>query len=733
MPDNKIDNIIFLRHDVGNAIAALSDEMGRQNLHGALAARLDSVRDDYRLMCDVLCRGLRDEKIDDVYDVLLRRVYAIYADLLTAVDVKRLSSFAYARSAAAACEWHPDTVRVKLEGYVQDMAMASFESDEKRTALAATLRSTHYAYMKSLFAAVLVSGMWSDTSWRDFADILVSPTVDAADSMLVVSAVMLSAMRVFDPYKWLLLVDVYRRATSEELRQRAFVGWVFALPGRQQASLFGGVEAALRDLKADASVRKQLLGLQMQVLFCCNADADDAEIRKDIMPTLLKNSNFKMTRLGIEEKEDDPMDDIVDPDAANRNIEEAEQKFRKMMDMQKAGSDIYFGGFSQMKRFPFFNDMCNWFMPFDMEHPMLNTVREKLSVTESLANMFGRAPFCDSDKYSFALAIASVVDRLPENMREMLGSDMVIGPMASDSERNSGAYVRRSYLQSLYRFFRLYRGRTDFVSPFVLEVGAERSALFFASETLAGDMMTAEVAALGSFLYKRGRYSQLDFLLDNFAYIDDSRLTRLRAMNCMKQGHYNDAYRLLMQLTDADGHADVTRMLAACCFATKRYGEAVTLYRQLVEGDPTHLSYNLNLAVCLMNGDGLDEAARILFRLDYEHPECDNVKRALAWCLMLQGSADKAAEQYRLLLAGAAVAADYLNAGYARWFGGDIAGALQLMRKYCDAAQTEGRKASPDLASDFDNDRALLDKYGIRSSERKIMADLTTRPDGAAE
>ena len=48
------------------------------------------------------------------------------------------------------------------------------------------------------------------------------------------------------------------------------------------------------------------------------------------------------------------MDDILNGDTSDKKIEEIEHSIRKMADMQKRGADIYFGGFSKMKRFGFF-------------------------------------------------------------------------------------------------------------------------------------------------------------------------------------------------------------------------------------------------------------------------------------------------------------------------------------------------------------------------------------------
>lgn len=82
------------------------------------------------------------------------------------------------------------------------------------------------------------------------------------------------------------------------------------------------------------------------------------------MPTLKDNLRFRINGLGIiEEKPDDKMRDILNPEADDEDAEKVEDTVHKVADMQKNGTDIYFGGFSHMKRFSFFNAAANWFLP----------------------------------------------------------------------------------------------------------------------------------------------------------------------------------------------------------------------------------------------------------------------------------------------------------------------------------------------------------------------------------
>ena len=816
---------LIAKHNVGKALRAMKETIAEDKLPGYIVARYEDVKNDYRLMQDAMMRGLRDDKIDEVYADIMRKVYGAGLDVLIEEKVKRYSSFAYARVSAQQTEAHPDAVRTVLEAYVQDMAMMAFEPENTRKAKMEKLTADHHAYMKLLFNALLVAPMWNDRRAADFADLLLSPTIDRDDALLLVSAVMLATMNVNDPYKWDMLAEVYVRATDKVLKMRALVGWVLSLPYDPRGPrLFPFVQERIKAMLADKTTLKQMLDMQMQMLFCCNADADNEEIQRNIMPTLIKNTNLQMTRLGIVEKEDDPMKDIMDPNAAERDMEEMERKYRKMMDMQKQGSDIYFGGFSKMKTFPFFHDLCNWFAPFNAAHPALGAARERLAGSTFLNKLMENGPFCDSDKYSFALAIAQIMDRMPDNVKEMLNSDATFGPTVSKDEQEDPAYICRSYLQSLYRFFRLYRSKRDFLNPFILDELEDNdgNALFMSYKLLACPEMEENAVALCGFLLKRKMMRKLMSMAICYKSSQNPRLVRFLALVPMTDGKWQEAYDLFASVPEDQHTEESLRGMAHCCMSLKRFGEAVAIYRRLLAMHPDSFSYQLNLAVCLMSSDAfsscgdaaassygdvasscgdaasscgdassscgasscgasscgasscdasscdasscdasscdassslggkvearpnkvVEEGTKLLYKLDYEHPNNANVRRVLAWCMMLQGHFDKAIDIYtRLLSQPDAVFADRLNAAYAHWLSRDVARAVALLREYCnlceqeeaeakEAAKKQGRRCEPTksrnyrLVEDFTKDADLLSKYGISLTERKIMVDI---------
>ena len=252
----------------------------------------------------------------------------------------------------------------------------------------------------------------------------------------------------------------------------------------------------------------QLIALQMQVIHCLNAEADHQTIQRDIMPDLLENSKLRMPRFGIEETEDDALNDILNPNADDEAMERIEQSMKRMNEMQQQGADIYFGGFSQMKRFSFFATLSNWLMPFYLDHPQLaDTLSAASDLMRIIHLIFERGPFCDSDKYSLVLATRSVMGKIPQNVREMMGNAETMPDFPQEETTKTPEFIRRMYLQDLYRLHRLFTQRFSLYNPFDTTNGPEgRNALFVTH--LPKETFTPELQMqLAQFLYKKKKYA----------------------------------------------------------------------------------------------------------------------------------------------------------------------------------------------------------------------------------
>lgn len=166
------------------------------------------------------------------------------------------------------------------------------------------------------------------------------------------------------------------------------MGWVLVLNDDWQRVYPEQRQIVAKMLHSEA-VCKELTELQIQLIYSQNAENDTKTIQKEIMPDLLKNNQFRVTRNGLEEVEEDALEDVLHPEVSEQRMEKLEASFQRMVDMQKQGADIYFGGFSQMKRYPFFYDTSNWLVPFYLQHPDIAQFVKKLE-----GNRFWRALCC---------------------------------------------------------------------------------------------------------------------------------------------------------------------------------------------------------------------------------------------------------------------------------------------------------------------------------------------------
>ena len=705
----------LIAKNLGQALEHISSLLENRNYVG-MHERIRKIKDDYRLMLDYLKQGYPDPSRSDVYLSLLRRLDRLTNEatlMMRAMRDSRTGQFV----SKATQETQPFSVIThQMEDFVSEVALLGLSEGDAETR-SKQLYADHHAMMSSLFGRVSFSRQWHADDREFFEQLILSPTTDINDAALLVSAITLSSITYFDVHKYMALAHIYQETTEETVRQRALVGW--ALTTTRTHCLYPEVGTLVEEMTQDEDTSRQLLELQTQLFFCINAERDQAEIRRDIMPNLMKNKGFDITRHGIVEKEDDPMQDILDPEASDRAMEELEQSFERMSEMQRNGSDIYFGGFSQMKRYPFFYTLSNWFCPFYSAHPGLVATQEKLKGNQFLDTLMSSGPFCDSDKYSFALALATVIDKIPESMRNALNEGAAMGPTMSSEQLHSPGNIRLMYLQDLYRFFRLSDFRNCFYNPF----GGDDSlnALFICNDILRGHIADKDVLRLGNFLLKRGHFSALSKLLVNSGIGESAKLDILAGYCLLHQGDAAEAMRKFGKALESE--PSNKRALAGYGRATMisgHFAEAVQAYSQLSLLSPENRSYALHHALSLIRNGQATEATPLLYKLSYEHGDDTGITRVLAWCLLASFKPAQALKEYdRLLSSDDTKAEDHLNAGYCHWVTGDIAGAIGCFRQYQSLAG-DGTQ----IIDEMDKDKNTLMANGITECELFMMADL---------
>lgn len=673
--------------------------------------RLDKAADDYDRLMRFMLSGFNDPKRGELYSSLLRTVASVAANLEILWRRKNDAAYVTAVSEADQLNMSHEFVRTVLSDYVGDVAMLSLGDGAE--ANAAELHQRHARFMERLFAALFVSYQWTKDDADFYASLLTSPTVDVIDQQLLTSAISLGCWNVFDVWKFSCLANVYNSSANASVRQRALVGWVMAF--REDDLAHAETRQWIDAMLSNKSVRRDVEEMQLQVIMCIEAPADNDTIQREIMPDLIKHSPVRVKDGKIEEVNHDDLTDILHPEKEDEAMQQVEQSMNRIVEMQRQGADIYFGGFRMMKRFDFFRPVANWFLPFYTDHPSLNLLKQKLGQSQLLVNLLENGPFCDSDRYSFAFALNQVIDRLPPNVREMMNSAEALGAQPLDEqERNSASNIRRSYLQDLYRFFNIYPYRST-----LRDIFATDESLFIKRLNNAANPLQMGCFRIASMLTRRHKYG-----------------LALKVVKGLEPVRRND-FAVLLLISIAEGKqqvfgsyaktveeqfADDDEIMAACSTWYSTFGNydyAAKILQMLDSRAPQ--KYELQLAQTLLKSEQYEQATAIFYKLYYNDPT-DEIVRGLALGQLMTGRTDAAVKQYEALARKAThTADDMLHLALAEWVRGDIRQTVTTLQEF---VRGNAEVASPSALHDvIAKHGEPLQLNGIADKEIRIVSD----------
>ena len=675
------------------------------------ADKLDAMRTEFGYMSDYMMKGYKDEKRKELFLDLLQRMRGLDYDLKIRATLKE----------------NPMLKMIdKTGGRTYVTASDALNGMENAPDIKAYFLANEFS-----FYSLLTSGWWSRRDSDEWSAMLLS--LDSLYAAPLVAALGLSAMTNFCVNKVRCLVCVYRAATDEKLRQRALVGAILAMSrlGKEQdkpEEVTKEESEVLSELLEVPGTAAEIVNLQMQLMACANAENDAKEISKNIMPDLVKNQPFRLTKDGFVEKDEE--NDCLDPSADERKMDAVKAGVDKMVSMQKSGSDIFFSGFSAMKRFPFFVSLRNWFIPFTMEHPAISEDMKLLGNSNFVKRIMDGGPFCDSDKYSFVLGYSSVYKQMPDEVKKLVESGEV-GPIGMDIAKTqpTSAFFRLQYLQDMYRFFKLNTVARELYNPF--DHVEEYASCVAICHALNDDERRTVVSVMfeDKKMWSKDCGMTLDplnVLLESFDEKEGYWACRYRAEKSMRLGNYDDAvaeYTKSLKRKPEDPAA--MRGMARACYAEQEYAKAAFYYDALHTLFPNRKSYVLNYVVSMVK-DGMAEAVlNDIYKLEYEDPSSVAISNTLGWVLLNAEKAQQAVDVYEKVLLNEENYKDYdvvLNAFYAYLAMGKVQRALDVMTTHSKIiGKTQSKEIVAKLQQSMDEDTAMLEHYGIGRAERGIL------------
>lgn len=680
--------------------------------------RLENFESEYRIVLDYYAKGVKDDQRQNIVRRLWRKLEGIILSVQSMALVHDNPVF---RSAAIRSHGFE-------ESSILEQTKKYWEQDDKTQFL---------EYCNSLFSFVLASGPWNGERVALFTQYVLSEEVNSIVASLIVSAATLAFQADFDPYKSYFLQKVYVEATNIEIRERALVGWALSLPQMQR---FPITSASIDNSQEwTKTVRNDLLDVQKRIFFCMDAEKDSTAVSKKYMPNLMKKMPKHFPTFDIQDEP--PLEDIIHPEAEEERMEIIDRYGQEMFRMEKEGSDVFYSGFSRMKSFGFFHSLYNWFLPFFSENPVLHPLVDLLEGDDGiLRRLAANSPFCDSDRYSFCFVFADlfrhdmgIFSKLNSaKLKSMLKSDMLFSRGNQyGNEEEKRAWVRRLYLQNLYRFFRLSPMRESF--PALFDENEEGKCLAYFLENIPNMDAQAkkeDIMNICRFLAMRKDYRRL---VTFYAIRKDNPTQEellLDGLCLLHVGNYLDAEHYLNMLYQQDDtHVGAIQLLMRCYTESQDFDKACNLCKRLISIKGDSFKMSLRLAYLLIQAGEYSEATQLLFKLEYENAGCLEVQRPLAWALLKSKQSEKALAFINKFDYNdeerkdkKAVAEDLYNKGLCLWTLGQITGATEAFEGYLEY---RGEEAS--LANKFAEDDQLLSDFGISEDERYVMCDACTR------
>lgn len=687
-----------------------------------LTSSINSLEQSYRYMLDYAARGIVDPDRSGMYRSICEKILT-YADRLLRSGLRRESPTLYFNTLRYEGTKGDDTIPALIEAYASlndQSSLFNLVADGSTEAESGRNQRAKEDLEKRLFDRIWVSFPLHRESVDAIKEVIVSDRYSAGFVHLLLCAVALGELHYHDEDRLLLLLEAYCSLTDNYASMAALTGLLLGLYKHQDRLLSEKILNRLEAVKETESWASDVKSVFMELIRTRDTERITKKMRDEVIPQVLKlrpDISKKLNAsdgINIGDLEENPeWQEMLDKSGITDRLKE-------LSELQEEGADVFMGAFSQLKTYPFFNDIINWFRVFSPSHSALSV--NHADGNDKIMEMVALSPMlCDSDKYSFALSIGS----LPEAQRKMMLSQLeaqsghlaeirLATEVTMPLERKVAA---KMFIQNIYRFFRLFRRKGEFFDPFTTDLNL--TAVDCVSDTV-GD--SATLGLVSEFYFKRHYWSDaLSAFTSLSSLVPPSAQLFQKIGYCyQKLGETSLALESYEQaeLLNAENHWTLRR-LAACHRMTGNLDKALYYYMRLVRFYPDDVNLAMNLGHTLLEAGREKEAIEQYYKVDYLDPDSSRAWRPLAWCLFKTSDFKGSRRYYEKILSTDPIAEDYLNMGHLSLVESSLKEAVNFYNLFID--QTGGNVDS--FIEAFKADAATLIKTGVDKSLLPLVVD----------
>ncbi len=700
-------------------------ELATRRLAWEIEDKIKQTEQNYAYMLRYLTEGAPDPDRQDVYDGLVAEVYGLLDSMISYMESAESPTLYYNKLryekkfptvdklGKLIAEYSDLSDRLSLFSLVTDTSNPDNEKSNRQKLEQVQADIFNYIWTKPLL---------NSEEKGQIMDLLSNEGMSTGVKQHVVSAVTLGLMQQYDRNKLEILISTYLSEAPMAVTSAALVGMLFGMWKYRNRPLTRRITDRLMTAKDKETWTSDLRTAFIEMIRARDTERINKKMREEVMPRMSKlrpDMLDKMRKTDINPldaaslQENPEWQEMLDKSGVTDQLKE-------MMEIQMEGGDVMMSTFSHLKNFPFFSDISNWFLPFDRNH---SAVVESMNELDIMGDMMENARMlCDSDKYSFMIMLKTV----PASQKEMM-----VGQIKGQSEAiyetmNSTMTAQQdrrqtvnSYMQNIYRFYKLFGRRTEFYDPF------DSGLNLISVAALADDFSDTEMLRVVAEFYFKLNY--MKEALDVYNHLE--RLEAGDASRYQKMGYcyerlrdYDKAieYYQKAELLDTSS-AWTARRLATCYRLLGNHKEAMKYYKQLSEMLPEDLGAAMLYGQSLLENGEYGEALHEFYKVEYLDEKSTKAWRPLAWTLFLTGDMEGASRYYKKIVLDDPNANDYLNMGHVALATGNM---REAVNNYTMAVKQMQGDTEWLIKALTDDEPALL-QAGVDTRVLPLIADAT--------
>lgn len=681
--------------------------------------RISRAEQGYGFLLRYLVDGVDDPSRKKVYSDIIRELYLLRDMIVMEMSSAEMPALYY--NTLRSVRSHKDETLESLVGLQHRLIgeMSTFGSLSRGIAPSQSDRLRAEMNERDIFNRLWVTFPFNYDDARAASSLIDDEAMPSSLRALAVSGLTLGLLEFFDERKFNVLLDAYL-SQDKRVCVRAVVGIALVLDRYHNLMLSDETAAHLACIMETPSWQSDIRNVFVELIRTSDTKRISERLKQEVFPEIQRMGRDISEKLKDLSGEPALTSDEVNPEWEKLlSDDKIRANLKELTELQEEGADVFMATFSSLKQFPFFNDVPNWFLPYNPEHSALDSLES--TVLSTVSSLIASAPYiCDSDKYSMALSMsmmpesqrAAMSAQLDAQSREVDGMLAAMGNKGDISDKKSEI---NNYIHSLYRFYHLFRRKGDFYNP----LGHVANPLDISSVAACFDTKES-LMALGEFYFKIGLYDYAGRAFERLDGIDEPNALLYQKLGycCERRDDLDGAAAYYEQADLLDGKSSWNlRRLMEVYRRKGNMASAVAAARRLESILPDDAAVALRLGQLLVNAGDIHAGVEKLRKADFLHP--DNVKtlRMLAWALMLDHDFEAAQSLYDRIIADNPSDKDFINAGHLAWASGHLGEAVNFYRL---AAETTSADAVADaIRADSDS----LAVAGIDTSTIPLVID----------